>query len=201
MTFFASSASCSCWFSLRKGAILSTIAEKLRWLEIALISRRQIIFQMQFGLSYKCEICHRNKSNVIESLHYIFPTQGTCYHGNYVTHSVAPPNSKAVVLLREQVGEIFSNLLFLFYYYLQNYLQRYTIHYITYTICTTYNTVLYYVFFDFYTHTTRIKEERNKRKGKGRTTYYICASVTYKNNIKATKILVLVDLLTFKPLK
>ena len=167
MTFFASSASCSCWFSLRKGAILSTIAEKLRWLEIALIARRQIIFQMQFGLSYKCEICHRNKSNVIESLHYIFPTQGTCYHGNYVTHSVAPPNSKAVVLLREQVGEIFSNLLFFFiffYYYLQNYLQRYTIHYITYTIRTTYNTVLYYVFFDFCTHTTRKKKKETKEK-------------------------------------
>ena len=44
-----------------------------------------------------------------------------------------------------------------FYFYLQYYLQKYTIHYITYTTRTTYNTVPYYVFFPFYTHTTREK--------------------------------------------
>ena len=35
--------------------------------------------------------------------------QKNCYHGNHIMHSVAPPKSKAIVLLREQVGEIFSN--------------------------------------------------------------------------------------------
>ena len=29
-------------------------------------------FQIQFGLSYQCEIYHRNKWNVIESLYHIF---------------------------------------------------------------------------------------------------------------------------------
>ena len=47
----------------------------LRRLEIAFTFPRlvlQIIFQIQFGLSYQCEIYHRNKWNVIESLHHIF---------------------------------------------------------------------------------------------------------------------------------
>ena len=35
--------------------------------------------------------------------------QKTCYHGNHIMHSIAPAKSKAIVLLREQVGEIFSN--------------------------------------------------------------------------------------------
>ena len=35
--------------------------------------------------------------------------QKTCYHGNHIMHSVAPPKSKAIALLREQIGEIFSN--------------------------------------------------------------------------------------------
>ena len=35
--------------------------------------------------------------------------QKTCYHGNHIMHSVAPPKSKAIMLLREQIGEIFSN--------------------------------------------------------------------------------------------
>ena len=35
--------------------------------------------------------------------------QKTCYRGNHIMHLVAPPKSKAIVLLREQVGEIFSN--------------------------------------------------------------------------------------------
>ena len=62
-------------------------------------------------------------------------------------------------------------------------------------------TTQYYITFSFtFAHTQQEKKgERNKRKGKGRTTYYICALFTYKNNIKVTKILVLVDLLTFKP--
>ena len=64
----------------------------------------QILFQ--FGLSYQCEIYHRHKWNVIESLHFF---QKTCYHGNDIMLSVAPPKSKAIVLLRERVGEIFSN--------------------------------------------------------------------------------------------
>ena len=83
----------------------------LRWLEIVFIFPRlvlQILFQIQFGLSYQCEISHSKKWNIIESFHYIF-FQKTYYHGNYIMHSVAPPKSKAVVLLREQVGEIFSN--------------------------------------------------------------------------------------------
>ena len=125
---------------------------------------------MQFGLSYKCEICHRNKWNVIESLHYIFPTQGTCYHGNYVTHSVAPPNSKAVVLLREQVGEIFLNLNFLNLFFL---LLLFFI-----TICkTTYKdiqyatllillallTTQYYITFSLtFAHTQREKKKKKK---------------------------------------
>ena len=35
--------------------------------------------------------------------------QKTCYHGNHIMHSVATQKSKAIVLLRERVGEIFSN--------------------------------------------------------------------------------------------
>ena len=47
----------------------------LRWLEIVFIFPRlvlQILFQLQFGLSYQCEIYHSHKLNVIESLHDIF---------------------------------------------------------------------------------------------------------------------------------
>ena len=79
----------------------------LRRLEIVFIFPRlvlQILFQLQFGLSYQCEIYHRHKWNVTE---YFF--QKTCYHGNDIMHSVAPPKSKAIVLLRERIGEIFSN--------------------------------------------------------------------------------------------
>ena len=46
-----------------------------------------------------------------------------------------------------------------------------------------------------------IKNKKKERKGKGRTTYYICTLVTYNNKTKVTKILVVVDLLTFKQLK
>ena len=35
--------------------------------------------------------------------------QKTCYHGNHMTHLVALPKSKAIVLFREQVGENFWN--------------------------------------------------------------------------------------------
>ena len=35
--------------------------------------------------------------------------QKICYHGNHITHSVAPPKSKAIASVRKQVGEIFSN--------------------------------------------------------------------------------------------
>ena len=35
--------------------------------------------------------------------------QKNCYHGNDIMHSVAPTKSKAIVLLREWVSEIFSN--------------------------------------------------------------------------------------------
>ena len=35
--------------------------------------------------------------------------QKTCYHGNHIMHLVAPPKSKAIGLLKEQVGKIFSN--------------------------------------------------------------------------------------------
>ena len=43
-------------------------------------------------------------------------------------------------------------------YILQNYLQKYTIHYITYITRATYNTVLRYVSFHFCTHTEREKK-------------------------------------------
>ena len=46
------------------------------------------------------------KRRRIISLYFI---QKTCYHGNHIMHSVAPLKSKAIMLLREQVGEIFSN--------------------------------------------------------------------------------------------
>ena len=96
------------------------------------------------------------------------------------------------------------------YYVHINYYFFYLIFFIT--ICkTTYKDIQYTTLLILlalltrtsFAHTQRKKkeEETNKRKGKGRTTYYICASVTYKNKIKITKILVLVALLTFKPLK
>ena len=44
--------------------------------------------------------------------------QKNCYHGNHITPSVAPPKSKATMLLREQVSEIFSNS------YIECYLER-----------------------------------------------------------------------------
>ena len=37
--------------------------------------------------------------------------QKICYHGNHITHSVEPPKSKAIVLLRELAGEIFYTLI------------------------------------------------------------------------------------------
>ena len=48
---------------------------QLRWLEIVFIFSRlvlQILLEKQCGLSYQCEIYHRNKRNVIELLHHIF---------------------------------------------------------------------------------------------------------------------------------
>ena len=47
----------------------------LRWLEIVFIFPRlvwQILFQIQFGLSYQGEIYYGNKWNVVESFHHIF---------------------------------------------------------------------------------------------------------------------------------
>ena len=79
----------------------------LRRFEIVFISP-DCIYNLQFGLSKQCEIYHRNKWNIIESLYHIF-FQKTCYHGNHITHLVAPPISKAIGLLKEQVGKIFSN--------------------------------------------------------------------------------------------
>ncbi len=46
------------------------------------------------------------KRHKIISLYFF---QKTCYHDNHIMHSVAPLKSKAIMLLREQVGEIFSN--------------------------------------------------------------------------------------------
>ena len=66
-----------------------------RRLEIVFIFSKlvsQIIFQIQFGLSYQREIHHKNKWNVIQSLRHIF-FQKTWYRGNHITHSVAPPKS------------------------------------------------------------------------------------------------------------
>jgi len=60
------------------------------------------------------------------------------------------------------------------FFLLQYYLQRYTIHYITYTTRTTYNTVLYYVFFPFCTHGMK------KEKGREETIYYICSLGTLR---------------------
>ena len=45
------------------------------------------------------------------------------------------------------------------------------------------------------------KKKRKKEKGRERTNYYICTLVTYNNKTNVTKILVVVDLLTFKQLK
>ena len=97
------------------GSILSyfniCLLFSLRWLEIVFIFPRlvlQILFQIQFGLAYHCEIYHSNKWNVVESFHHIFSRKPVT-NGNHIMHSVALPKSKAIVLLREQVGEIFSN--------------------------------------------------------------------------------------------
>ena len=64
---------------------------------------------------YQWEIDHRYQWNVIESWNHVF-FQKTSYHGNHITHLVAPPKSKAIALLREQVGEIFSNSYITCYY-------------------------------------------------------------------------------------
>ena len=81
----------------------------LRRLEIVFIFPRlvlEILFQIQFGLSYQCEIYHRHKMKRHKiSTSYFFQT--TCYHSNQIMHSVAPPKSKAIVLIRKQVGEVF----------------------------------------------------------------------------------------------
>ena len=79
----------------------------LRWLIFPRLVLH-ILFQLQFELSHQYEIYHRHKRNFTELLHHIF-FQKSCYHGNDITHSVAPPESKAIVLSRERVGEIFSN--------------------------------------------------------------------------------------------
>ena len=81
---------------------------------------------------------------------------------------------------------------------MQNNLQRYTIHYITYRLLILLLTQYYITFSSTFAHTEREKKEQ---KGKGRTTYYICTLCYDNNKIKVTKILVLVDLLTFEPLK
>ena len=49
-------------------------------------------------------------------------------------------------------------------------------------------------------HTQREKKEKRKEREELLTTF-VLLKVTYKIKIKATKILILVDLLTFKPLK
>ena len=66
--------------------------------------------------SFQCLDCSNKGSDITSSTflffsqnHFIIFFQKTCYHGNHIMHSVVPPNSKAIVLLREQVGEIFSN--------------------------------------------------------------------------------------------
>ena len=79
----------------------------LRWLIFPSLVLH-ILFQLQFGSSHQYEIYHRHKTKLHRIIaSYFF--QKTCYHGNDITHSVAPPESKAIVLLRERVGEIFSN--------------------------------------------------------------------------------------------
>ena len=85
-----------------------------RRLEIVFIFSKlvsQIIFQIQFGLSYQREIHHKNKWNVIQSLRYIFFPENLIPWQPYNAFSCTPKNpAKAIVLLiREQVGEIFSN--------------------------------------------------------------------------------------------
>ena len=83
----------------------------LRWLEIVFIFPRlvlQILYQMQFGLSYQCEISHRHKLNIIESLHYNFFPENLLPWKPYNAFSCTP-KSKAIVLLRELVGKIFLN--------------------------------------------------------------------------------------------
>ena len=70
-----------------------------------------------------------------------------------------------------------------------------TLHYLYYSRYLQHSTTLRFLSL-LQTHNEK-KKERNKRKGKGRTTYYICALVTYKNKVEITKIVVL----TYKPLK
>ena len=60
-------------------AVINTLNLRIFWLlrrlEIVFIFSRlvlQILFQLQFGSSYQCEIYHRHKWNVIKSLHHIF---------------------------------------------------------------------------------------------------------------------------------
>ena len=51
-------------FELAEFMAFSTASYFLRWLEIVFIFPRlvlQILFQIQFGSSYQCEIYHRNK--------------------------------------------------------------------------------------------------------------------------------------------
>ena len=65
--------SVSCDF--RTTILLISHSVALRRLEIVFIFPRlvlQILFQLQFSLSYQCEIYQRLKWNVIESLHHIF---------------------------------------------------------------------------------------------------------------------------------
>ena len=61
----------------------------------------------------------------------------------------------SVTRRRPPLGDFFFK--FYYYYNVQNYLQRYTVYFIAYTSRTTYNTVQYYVFLHFCTHTTRKK--------------------------------------------
>ena len=63
------------YFSMHTCELHFSVVSFLRWLEIVFIFLSlvlQIIFQIQFGLWYQCEMYHRNKWNVIKSLHHIF---------------------------------------------------------------------------------------------------------------------------------
>ena len=103
------------WPAIISGSSLWLKSFQLRCLEIVFIFPRlvlQILFQMQFGLSYQCEICPRNKWNVIESLHHIFFSKNLLPWQPYNAFSCTPKMESYCVIKR--TGRW--NLLKLLYY-------------------------------------------------------------------------------------
>ena len=68
----------------------------------------QVLFQIKFGLSYQWEIYHRNKWNVIESLHHIFFPENLLPWQPYNAFS-CNPKIESYCVIKRTGGEIFSN--------------------------------------------------------------------------------------------